>query len=163
MKRLQSAFKSMKLDTKTRLSLAIYKYFTAPLIAGLIFLIDFLFIIFDKMTGNEAVSMTDKELLQECKDDMELLKLENVPDNLKDIFPLAKKWGIGDDAFRDDLTTAASEAEKSELISALNGKLVYINQWLDSFSGEKIMTNEAAAFMYLAEAVDEMDLEVRYE
>lgn len=94
---------------------------------------------------------------------MEGLDENNVPADLRDIFPIAKKWGIGDDAIRGDVTMAATEEDKFELIYTLNGKLYLIDKWLESFSDEEPMSDEAAAFMYLAEAVDELGLDVKYE
>ncbi len=42
----------------------------------------------------------------------------------------------------------------------MDGKLVIVDQWLESFS-EGHMSNEAEAFMYLAEAIEELGLKIR--
>lgn len=80
-----------------------------------------------------------------------------VPDHLRDLLPLARKWGVGDDIIRDDLEEKASEAEKQELQLALRGRTRSITEWLDSF-GNALMPEEAAAFMYMLQALDEMHL-----
>ena len=85
-----------------------------------------------------------------------------MPGEFRDLVPLAIKWGIGDDAIRGDVTEAATEADKLELVSALTGKLGAIDRWVDSFP-EGAMTDEAAAFMYMGEAVDELGLDIEYD
>ena len=44
---------------------------------------------------------------------------------------------------------------------ALDGRTQAINQWLDSFRGGKI-TEEAAAFLYMLEGLDEMGIQVDF-
>ena len=83
---------------------------------------------------------------------------EKVPEQLRDLLPLAAKWGIGDDIIRDDFEQKSSEAEKQELKSALAGRMAEVTQWLDSFEVGKPMPEEAACFMYMQEALDEMRL-----
>ena len=86
---------------------------------------------------------------------------EKVPENLRELLPLAAKWGIGDDIIRDDFEQKASEDERQELKNALTGKTAEITQWLDSNPAptiDKPMTEEAACFMYMTEALAEMGL-----
>jgi hypothetical protein len=83
---------------------------------------------------------------------------ENVPETLHDLVPLAIKWGIADDIMRSDFEQKASEEEKQELKSAMAGRTADINSWLNSFENGKPMSDEAACFMYMLEAVDEMKL-----
>jgi len=71
---------------------------------------------------------------------------------------LAAKWGIGDDIIRDDFEQKASEGEKQELKESLSGRTAEVTQWLDSFGVGKPMPEEAACFMYMLEALDEMRL-----
>jgi hypothetical protein len=82
-----------------------------------------------------------------------------VPRQLRDLLPLATKWGIGDDIIRNDLQAKVAEREKRELQEALKGRTNAINNWLDSF-GTGDMSREAAAFMYMLLGVDEMGLEI---
>jgi hypothetical protein len=84
----------------------------------------------------------------------------NVPQDLRDLTLLAQKWGIGDDIIRDDLHQKVSDLDKQVLKSSLDGRIQDINLWLDSFNSGK-MTEEAAAFMYMLEGLDEMGIEVK--
>ncbi len=83
---------------------------------------------------------------------------EKVPENLRDLLPLAAKWGIGDDIIRDDFEQKSIEDEKQKLKNSLSGRTAEITQWLDSFEAGKPMSDEAACFMYMLEALDEMGL-----
>ncbi|MGD2218011.1 MAG: hypothetical protein PVJ64_14735, partial [Gemmatimonadales bacterium] len=80
---------------------------------------------------------------------------QNVPASLRHLTPLAEKWGIGDDVIRLDCVDAASEAERQELRDALAEPHDEITAWLDSF-GNRPMSDEAAAFMYMQLALAEM-------
>ena len=144
-----------------RLSLFIEKYVTGPLFKVIIQFFQFFFICLDKITGKELSVISDEEELQEYRDGI-TLSVENVPDEFKMLLPFATKWGIGDDAIRGDITDSATEADKQELVVALTGKLGSIDRWIDSYP-EGSMTEEAAAFMYMGEAIEEMDLEIVYE
>ena len=83
---------------------------------------------------------------------------EEVPEHLRNLLPLAAKWGICDDIIRDDFEQKASEVEKQELKNALTGKMAEITKWLDSFEVGKLMPEEAACFMYMQLALNEMGL-----
>jgi len=80
------------------------------------------------------------------------------PENLRDLLPLALKWGIGDDIIRDDFVQKAPENEKQELKNLLTGRTAEVTKWLDSFEVSKPMFDEAACFMYMLKALDEMKL-----
>jgi hypothetical protein len=88
------------------------------------------------------------------------LDSSQVPADLRDLLPLAEKWGIGDDVARSQFQAKASQAEKDALKSALTGRNKRITQWLDSFSDANPMSDEAAAFMYMQLSLDEMGLGV---
>jgi len=83
---------------------------------------------------------------------------EKVPEHLREFLPLAEKWGIGDDIIRYDFEQKASEEEKQAFKSALSGRMTEITKWLDSFEVGKPMSDEAACFMYMQLALDEMGL-----
>ena len=80
-----------------------------------------------------------------------------VPQELRHLTPLAQKWGVGDDVERGALTEKATPAEKEALRAAAGPHRERINAWLDSF-GQRPMPEEAAAFMYMLEAMDEMGI-----
>jgi hypothetical protein len=87
------------------------------------------------------------------------LNPERVPHHLRDLLPIAAKWGIGDDIIRDDFQQRAPESEKQELGELLSGRGQAINEWLDSFGGNP-MPPEAAAFMYMMLDLDEMGIRI---
>ena len=83
---------------------------------------------------------------------------ENVPENLRDLIPMAEKWGIGDDVIRDDFEEKTSETEKEAFQRQLKGRTADVTAWLDSFKDGLEMSEEAGHFMYMLEALDEMGL-----
>lgn len=103
-------------------------------------------------SGDRAAG--DREQEQPPISSYELLA-ENVPVNLQHLIPLAERWGIGDDVERAELIERASAAERQELSRALAPHQRAITAWLDSFETNP-MTDEAAAFMYMQLAVEEM-------
>lgn len=151
----------MKIGWTTRLSLLFYKYVTGPLTDGIVFLFHNLFVWLDKLTGNEVPGMSNEEALEDYRKHMNL-EPANVPIEFRGLLPLAVTWGIGDDAIRGDVVDAATEADKRDLVTALNGKLGAIDRWITSFP-EVSMSREAEAFMYLCEAVEELGLDIDYE
>jgi hypothetical protein len=83
------------------------------------------------------------------------LNAGEVPADLRDLVPLAQRWGIGDDVARSERIQQATDAEKSELRAAFGPRQARITAWLDSF-GQGPMPEEAAAFMYTQLALEEM-------
>ena len=151
----------MKLPWTTRISLFFYRYITGPLTDGFVNLGQRIFIWLDKITGKEIPPISEEEELLEHRRQTNLKK-DNVPEELQHLVSLAAMWGIGDDAIRGDIVAAATDEDKQTLIAAMDGKLVFVDKWLESFA-EGSMTDEAAAFMYLAAAIEELGLDVRYE
>jgi hypothetical protein len=78
-----------------------------------------------------------------------------VPPDLRDLVPLAQRWGIGDDVARSERVQKATDAERSELRTAFGPRQARITAWLDSF-GQGPMPEEAAAFMYTQLAIEEL-------
>src|SRR5687768_7828223 len=54
-----------------------------------------------------------------------------VPPQFKDLIPLARKWGVGDDADRSACIAAASAAERDAFEATLAGRTADIHRWLD--------------------------------
>jgi hypothetical protein len=79
-----------------------------------------------------------------------------VPPGLRDLIPLAETWGIGDDIIRFDFEQKAPEAAKGELVRTLAGRIDEIQEWLSSQPEGTDLSEEAAAFMYLLCARDEV-------
>lgn len=83
-----------------------------------------------------------------------------VPPDLRHLIPLAEKWGIGDDIIRNDFIDKSSSAEKRELLDALQEPLDQrITEWRESFAGTPL-SEEAAAFMYMEIALEEMGFDL---
>lgn len=85
------------------------------------------------------------------------LDAAKVPADLRHLVPLAEQWGIGDDVERYARVERADDAERQALRSAVRPHDRRITEWLDSF-GDAPMTDEAAAFMYMLLAIEEMGL-----
>ena len=83
------------------------------------------------------------------------LDTSNVPGDLRHLVPLAERWGIGDDVARNAAVDRATPAERAELERAVTPVHARITTWLDSF-GQQPMPDEAAAFMYMQLALEEM-------
>jgi hypothetical protein len=83
------------------------------------------------------------------------LNPDKVPEDLRDLVPLAQRWGIGDDVVRSERVEKSSEAERSQLKAGFAPRSARITAWLDSF-GQGAMPDEAAAFMYTQLAIEEM-------
>jgi hypothetical protein len=85
------------------------------------------------------------------------LNVNNVPEDLRHLVPLAERWGIGDDVDRHAAVGRATPAEREELERAVAPADARITAWLDSF-GQQPMPDEAGAFMYMQLALEEMRL-----
>jgi hypothetical protein len=83
------------------------------------------------------------------------LDASKVPEDLRPLVPLAARWGIGDDVDRNAKVDKATDAERAELKNAVDPLSIRITAWLDSFP-EGAMSDEAAAFMYMQLALEEM-------
>jgi hypothetical protein len=83
------------------------------------------------------------------------LDANNVPADLRHLVPLAERWGIGDDVDRNAAVDRATPAERAELERAVAPVHDRITAWLNSF-GQQPMPDEAAAFMYMQLALEEM-------
>lgn len=88
-------------------------------------------------------------------DEVQRLDSSDVPAHLQHLIPLAERWGFGDDVDRTTKVDGATPAEREELRAALAPHQAQITAWLDSF-GQGVMSDEAAAFMYMQLALQEM-------
>lgn len=86
------------------------------------------------------------------------IDLNKIPENFRDLIPIAEKWGIEDDIIRNDFEKKASEVEKQEFKKELTGRTKGVTEWLDSFEDGSKMSKEAGHFMYMLSAFDEMRL-----
>ncbi len=78
------------------------------------------------------------------------LRGEQVPPHLRDLIPLAERWGIGCDITRHDAGEKATSEELTDLASRLRGRHHSVEDWLyELFETGDTMSNEAAAFQSL--------------
>lgn len=112
----------------------------------------------DSPSSKPPVDDANKDELRDYRQSNIVLKSDTPPD-LHGLIPLAKKWGIGDDSIRGYATDTITDREKQKISAALHGKMHTINEWLQAIP-EGSMSDSAAAFMYLLDAVEEMELAV---
>ncbi len=144
---------------KTRLGLFVYRYLFDPLIGAIVALFQFVFVTVDKLRGYDPEPLDPAAELRDARC-ANRIDPTAVPEPFRALVPLASYWGIGDDAIRGDAVDAASAADRQALVDALAGKVAAIDAWILSFD-EGQMSDEAEAFMYLLEAVEEMGLDLR--
>ena len=83
-------------------------------------------------------------------------KVTRVPKELRSLAAAASKYGIGDDVCRPMIMKKVPKATRARLIKAVDKLAPKVNAWLDSFGGGENMSVEAAAYMYLYEAIEEI-------
>jgi len=82
---------------------------------------------------------------------------EEVPKQLRDLIPLARKFGVGDAADRDEIMKAASPNDLADLEEKVMPRQQDISDWLDTFSETEI-SDTVSFFLYLGSACDEVPL-----
>jgi hypothetical protein len=111
-----------------------------------------LLVSFSGCSGGES---TRQPRSSEAAEAVPPLDAGKVPADLRNLVPLAQRWGIGDDVARSERIQKATDAERSELRAAFGPRQARVTAWLDSF-GQGAMPEEAAAFMYTQLAIEEM-------
>ena len=84
------------------------------------------------------------------------LDTTRIPAELRSLAPLAAEWGIGDDDERAQKMERSTREERAALRAAVLPHDQRITAWLDSFGTGAEMSEEAAAYMYLRLAIEEM-------
>jgi tetratricopeptide (TPR) repeat protein len=85
----------------------------------------------------------------------ERFEVSRVPRELHELAVWASRYGVGDDYCRPYLLKRLTKKQKQTLIRAVDAHADAIDRWLNAFApGE--MSDEAAAFMYLAEGAEEI-------
>lgn len=82
-----------------------------------------------------------------------------IPEDLRHLIPLAKKWGVGDDLIRSEIVRRATALERRELMEKVAPLEQRIGQFIESFgmpSLENPMSDETARLMYMLEAFGEV-------
>ncbi|MCG8409519.1 MAG: hypothetical protein MI923_30305 [Phycisphaerales bacterium] len=78
--------------------------------------------------GRKAVEPTPPE--RDPQLDIEL-RPEDVPEELRDVVPVARKFGVGCDGLRMEVIEAASQEELSELRDLMERHWFIIQKWID--------------------------------
>jgi hypothetical protein len=78
-----------------------------------------------------------------------------VPVDLRDLIPVAQRFGIGDDVCRGQVIRRTRVADRNAVALALKPRTQRIQGWLDSL-GEPPYGTEAACFFWFLEALEEM-------
>lgn len=107
--------------------------------------------------GIDAETLDEVTYCQEHRNQLGLKK-ENVPVQLQHILSLAEQFGLGDGECRAFFLRQATPVQRQQLHAAAAEYCEQIVAWLDGFPEGK-MSNEAAAFMYMLAAEEEIDLE----
>ena len=79
-----------------------------------------------------------------------------VPEGLRDLVPLAEKWGTCDNLELGGILSRSTVRERAELREAIQNRGSEISSWLESFEGGARMSDEAAAFSCMVRAVNEL-------
>jgi len=105
--------------------------------------------------SKKIVTAEEKECKKRQRELKKLVTVEIVPDNLTNLVPFAQQIGIGDDGLREIAISHLSERKRRNIIQQVDLQAKTIDAWLDNFDAE-VMPPEAAAFLYLLSAVEEM-------
>lgn len=81
--------------------------------------------------------------------------IKNIPEQLRPLVPLIKKYGIPDDTEREQLIEGMKTNKKKQLIETVSPYMSEINKFLDSFK-EDPLSEEATRVGNLAELVTEL-------
>lgn len=82
-----------------------------------------------------------------------------LPEDLRYLVPLIRKWSVGDDEERVRLVKNKSKKDKIDLVSKVSPYFKRINSYLDSFN-DKPVSEEAILLGYLAEVAAEVKLDL---
>lgn len=81
---------------------------------------------------------------------------DDVPARLRDLVPLAKKWGINDDLIREDLVARAAPEDRRELKAAVSAVEDELDDWLAGPEGSGPPTDAYLAFTAMRLAADDV-------
>lgn len=85
-----------------------------------------------------------------------------VPEPARPLIPIAERWGIADDGFREEALAGASAGELLEILQAVGSCESELDRWLcgeESFSEHP--SDEYVAFSALMMAADWANVELR--
>ncbi len=94
-----------------------------------------------------ATNAEMRKLLPDSRFQRATLRASRVPQNIRDLIPLAERWGITCDVTRHEVAEGATEAEFKKLRKALDGRHPAIYDFL--YSDDKDASEEIAVFSAL--------------
>jgi hypothetical protein len=104
---------------------------------------------------NEYIDIIKKNDSIFKKHNKNIIFKKNIPDVLRQLTPLLKKWAIADDGERDKLIEEATQQQKKQLIKKVEPLFNEINCFLESFN-DRPLSYEAILLGNLAELVSEL-------
>lgn len=99
-----------------------------------------------------SVTEADLDRLPMPEEDLSWFDESKVPEDLRDLVPLALKWGVGDDLVRGELLRRATEEERAELRTVVGPRAERIREYIESLgplSLDNPLSDEATRMMYL--------------
>ena len=104
----------------------------------------------------EAVKAGREDCLRRQRELRASFDASRVPVMLRGLAPAAARYGVGDDVCRPLLMKRMSRQTRVRLVRRVQALAEPIAQWLDSYATGR-MSDEAVAFMYLLEGIDEIE------
>ena len=115
-------------------------------------------------TEGEQFTRFLKTERQWCEDErdrtMSGLDESAVPDSLRGLLPLARRYGVGDDPCRAYFISRTPKREQRQHLELAKPHLDDMQRWVATYRPESLPP-EAAAFFWLLEALEEMRLSVQ--
>ena len=98
---------------------------------------------------------TENSAIFKKEDRPKRINSKNIPDNLRVLIPLLKKYSVSDDSERSELVEQMSDKQKKALKCTVEPLMSKIEAYLDSLIN-KAFTHEASLISALAELVAEL-------
>jgi hypothetical protein len=114
-------------------------------------------------TGGCATTGTDSPgqiTSRYAEQDNVIIDPQKVPEDLRDLVPLARKWAIGDDVERADFMKSATIEEKKELVDRVSPKMDRIERYCAPLREQIPAPDEVVLFDMLMESVEEARPEI---
>jgi len=83
------------------------------------------------------------------------LEPKHVPEELREVVPVARKFGVGCDGLRSEIVAAATAEERAELVTVMCRHFWVIQKWIDYTPGHA-MPEWLVPIMYARTAAEEL-------
>ncbi len=105
---------------------------------------------------DDFIELIDANPLIFKRNKKEKIFAKNIPENLRHLIPILKKWCIADDE-REQLLEEANEKQKAKLLMTVNPSMSGIDEFLDSFV-DGPLNYEAILLGNLAKLISELQI-----